>query len=39
MELYDQVYLSQMIEWFLNADFSHGIIIGVTSNLLCIFDI
>ena len=31
--------LRRLIEWFLHVDFSDGIIIGLTTNLLCIFDI
>ena len=31
--------LSRLIEWFLNVAFSDGIIFGLTTNLLCIFDI
>ena len=30
--------LSRLIEWFLCTD-SHGMVFGLTSNLLCIFDI
>ena len=31
--------LSILIEWFLCAHFSDGIIIGLNTNLLCVFDI
>ena len=31
--------LNSLIEWFLHADFSDGIITGLTANLLYIFDI
>ena len=31
--------LSRLIKGFLHADFNDGIIIDVTANLLCIFDI